>query len=303
MEKIEQAVLKTLAYRSVFNYPLTLKGVRRWLITDRTPALDKIASALNNLVKQEILGRQQGYYFLAGEENSIAQRQIKVKESLVKLGLARQVFSKISFLPTVKVVALTGAVAAGNAAADDDIDIMVICAQNSLWITRLILVLWLNIVGRRRKPKDKSYKDKICLNLFLDTTKLFLADGKRSLYSAYEILQARPLIDKNHSWLDFLKANDWIIKFIKPEYQRQLKKYRRQKSQQKGLLPSRLSLAVLSALFLLEPIAYLGQRVYMRNKKTTELVSRQQAFFHPQDASLWVMAKYKKRLKESGLKI
>ena len=97
---------------------------------------------------------------------------------------------------------------------------MVVTSADTLWLTRPLVILFLKALGLRRPtslPEHQSPRvsDKVCDNLWLDETALALPEVKRNLYTAHEVLQARPLFDRGNTHAKFILANPWT-KSISP---------------------------------------------------------------------------------------
>ncbi len=188
-------MFKTLAYADVFDYPLTASEVNLWLIKG-----DSLAPA------------KKGYYNLPGRENLIALRRRRRHFSQLKWPMAYRAAKILSFIPTIKLIAVTGALAMNNSDKNDDIDLMVVTSTNYLWLTRLLVLILLLPHLRGGRTDSSKVADKLCLNLWLDGTSL--AIKLRNLYIAHEICQAKPIIDRDHTYLKFIKANLWYKKFL-----------------------------------------------------------------------------------------
>ncbi|OIN88915.1 hypothetical protein COW80_03425 [Candidatus Beckwithbacteria bacterium CG22_combo_CG10-13_8_21_14_all_01_47_9] len=184
-------MFKTIAYADIFDYPLTASEVNLWLIKG-----DSLAPV------------KKGYYYLPGREGLIALRRHRERFSQLKWPMAYRTAKILSFIPSVKLVAVTGALAMNNADKNDDIDLMIITAKNRLWLTRLLASI---LLFSHLRHGQKIY-NKLCLNLWLDETNL--AIKQRNLYIAHEICQARSVLDRDGTYQKFIKANLWYKQFL-----------------------------------------------------------------------------------------
>lgn len=166
-----------------------------------------------------------------------------------------------------------------NAPVEDDIDFFVICAPGTLWTTRLMATTLLDVGGLRRKPGQTSVRDKICLNMFIDASKLTLPTKEQDIYAAHEIAQLKPLISKHQSYEAFVYANRWVKRFLPHAlvYKKPLSFKKKQMT-------------------LIESVSKHSQLFYMRKRKTTEQINRFMLRFHPQDARLGALLAFKQRL-------
>lgn len=210
MNQVSKAVLRTLAYADIFDYPLTEQEISKFLIT-------KLPVSAKALPGGQVTSKD-GFYFLAGREEIVAIRRRREQWSREKMTIARRLTDWLKLIPTIKMVAVTGALAMDNADKNDDIDLLIVTAKNRLWLTRLLTVFLTEIVARRRRPGDPpvggQVRDKICLNMFLDEDFLAVPKKERDLFSTHEVCQLRPLWSKDNCYQKFVIANLWVKKFL-----------------------------------------------------------------------------------------
>ncbi|MCJ7804824.1 hypothetical protein MUP35_03790 [Patescibacteria group bacterium] len=210
MNKIQTAILRTLAYADVFTYPLTLKELHRFLISQKTNS-QSLKKVLKTLKKISSNG---DYFFLKNKEKNIYLRRKRKKLSQGKWLLARKVASWLRLIPWIKMVAVTGNLAMDNAEQDDDVDLLIITAKKRLWLTRLLTNFLVEIVANRRRPGDQKVKDKICLNMFLDEKHLKLPVKEQNLFTAHEVCQLKPIWVKNQLYQRLVQENLWCQNFL-----------------------------------------------------------------------------------------
>ncbi|MEK7168938.1 MAG: hypothetical protein AAB778_02895 [Patescibacteria group bacterium] len=205
------------------------------------------------------------------------------KYSKKKLKLAKRAAILISKIPTVKFVGITGALAMNNAGRNSDIDLMIITKSGRLWMTRLLsyMAIWLNGY-KTRKPNQKNEKNKLCINLWMDENDLTWNKLDRNIYTAHEIAQIVPLVNKNNIYERFLRCNRWILNF----WPNSVKILRSKKTS------NFISIHLIS--WLMEKLAYNIQYLYMSRKITREVVTPTRAIFHPNDWGKIVLEKLNK---------
>lgn len=265
----------SIIYHDIFDYPLSSAELIKWV------AGKKVDIAIDGTT---LFVYKKGFFYLAGREGLVLRRTMRKRASKKKLQLAKAASRLLSKIPTVKAVCVTGALAMGNADEDSDIDLMIIAKKDTLWITRLISLFALKMFGfdvRRFGQKDE--KDKLCLNIWLDETSLAWEEERRSTYTAHEISQIKPLVNKDGSFDRFLQENSWI------------KDYWPNAAQTRGEAKKMNTRA--SFLSLLENIARRLQFKYMQDKRTREVVTKKKALFHPVDWGEIVATKLQNRLK------
>ena len=153
---MKQAVLRTLCYHNIFDYPLTLKEIHRFLIAKAQSkiSVNELQCEIKKLIKSKKIQESDGFYFLKGRMAIVKTRKERQRHSQEKLKIGQRAAHWLSFIPTVKMVALTGAVAMNNAKRSDDIDFLIVTGANRLWLTRALAVLLIELLGRRRKPRE-----------------------------------------------------------------------------------------------------------------------------------------------------
>lgn len=299
---MEKAILKTLVYADVFDYPLTSREVYKFLISDkpsRFVSVQKTLARISTDRKTLSADEKRYFYFLAGREELATLRKKRKKTSKKKLESARKIAGLLKIIPPIKLVGVTGRLAMENSDKADDIDFLVVTSTNRLWLTRLLTVFLLELLGKRRRPYETKVTDKICVNMLLDEQYLSLPAKERDLYTAHEIVQMRPLWDKDGTYEKFLKANEWVREYLPNSMGKDTRilgyKDTRRKKRKKFL-----SILVSQYLNICECLAQRLQFWYMKKHRTKEVVSSHRALFHPKSARGWVLREYEKRLTKSA---
>lgn len=303
----EEAILKTLAYHDIFDYPLTLEEIHKFLIGKKA-SLESIESEILNLLNAKKIVEYSSkevrslnssrlrsnnieLYSLQNRQKLFSLRKQRAKYSESKLKRAQLFSFLLSLIPNVKMVGISGALAMDNSKKSDDIDLMVICAKNTLWTTRLLANLLL--LPFKRDPQGKKIADRACLNLYLDESELKISP--QNLYIAHEICQMRPIFDRNKTYSQFIKSNHWIFKFL-PNWQPQEVVNSKWKMVNRKASPKKINSLFTINNLPIEKIFKSFQLWYMRSKISTERIGNTQLFFHPRDTEKSIMAEYKKRL-------
>lgn len=215
MEKLQKAILKTLAYADVFGYPLISKELYRFLIADEVFSSVSFRKAFTRInANEKRIDTNGKYFFLRGRKGVVSLRKKREKWSQNKLQIAQKVAKWLKTIPFIKMVAVTGNLAMNNSDKDDDIDLLIIAGKNRLWLTRFLTVLLVELVANRRRPGDKEVEDKICLNMFLDENHLEIPEKEQDLFSAHEVCQLKPIWHKGNTYQEFITQNQWYQKFL-----------------------------------------------------------------------------------------
>jgi predicted nucleotidyltransferase len=261
----------SIKYHDLFDYPLTFADLIKWKSAKQFP--------ISNLQ----FTNKQGFYFLEGREGLIYKRVLRKRISMKKFEIAKRASNILSFVPTVQMAAVTGSLAMENSSEDSDIDLMIITKKGTLWTTRVLSYLVLRTMHYvLRRPSDRSQKDKLCMNIWLDESDLVWKRSDRNIYTAHEIAQIVPLVNKNKNYERFLSLNKWIL-----DYWPNAVKIRNSKFEIRNKFEfSKFKyLNIVSDLVLRASnlVAFKMQHRYMKKKITRETITLTKALFHPQD--------------------
>lgn len=285
---LQRSILKTLVYADVFDYPLTFDQIWRFLISNKKVEKEKLREKMKSFSKW--VSFENGFYCLKKRTLIIQKKRNKYFYNEKKIKIARKISSYIKFFPTILLIGISGGLAMRNAKNNDDIDFFIITKKNTIWITRFILIIFLGILGVRRKRADIKVSNKVCLNMFMDETALKLPKNKQNLYTAHEVLQMQPIFEKKDIYNFFLAANIWTKKFLPNGINDTIVLRKNKKNNEKKLA---------DILFLFfEILAKRVQLWYMKKNRTTEIVSDKFLAFHPFDYKNKILTLYKERLNQ-----
>ena len=268
--------LYSLIYHDIFDYPLTLGELIKWEVGKR--------GKMKNY-DLTVKGPKNGFYFIQGRDGVVLKRLMRRRIAARKIKVANDAAKILNRISTIKMAAVTGALAMENASEGADIDFLIITRKGTLWTTRAIAFLTLSLIGfPLRRFGDKRQKDKLCLNMWLDEKASSWPKKDRNIYTAHEICQIIPLINKESAYEKFIWSNRWvkaywpnaikIRKFFKP-----ITNHPVRRSYASGIAGGR------SLITVFEPLARTLQFLYMRRKITREVVGKRKAIFHPHDWS------------------
>lgn len=212
MNEQDRLVFLTLAYSSCFSFALTKKEIIHRLAKDSQKikiSSKKIEKSLKKLMNKSLIQSDGEYFFL--KKRDLKNRLQRAKFVSIKQKEIENFVDLVKKVPFVKAVVLTGSTAVNNAQKDDDLDFMIICQHNTLWLTRFILIL---LTKLRNKRPEKENSNAWCFNLWLDEGDLIITEQRRSLYEAYEILQMNFVYDAANLKGRFLNANPWLSEYL-----------------------------------------------------------------------------------------
>lgn len=200
VESTGQAVLYTLAYSDVFDYPLTVGEIWRYLIGRQVPQ-EKVGVVLETLAGVETDGR---FYYLSGRAAITEIRRARADVAAQMWSRVGRYAATIAQLPFVRMVALTGALAVVNARANDDYDFLIVTEPGYLWLTRALVIA---LVVR----PSALWGDEICPNYFITADNL--AFHSRDLFTAHELTQMVPVVGQE-LYADLRARNAWVDAFL-----------------------------------------------------------------------------------------
>jgi len=204
LDHLGAAILCTVAYADVFDYPLTAVQIHRYLVGKAT-TLDTVRRALHaDRGAGAKLEQRDGYYVLPGRASLVDLRQRRTHVSTRMWPQAVRYAEAISRLPFVRLVALTGALTMDNVDADDDFDFLIVTEPGRLWLTRAI------VIGLVVKPAS-HWGNEVCPNYLLSERALAFQD--RNLYVAHELSQMVPLAGVD-LYRQIRDANAWTRRFL-----------------------------------------------------------------------------------------
>jgi len=276
---ISDSILATLAYHDIFNYPLNAKEIHKYLVKRKSSTIEIERNLKKLLISKKIILKNNLYSLSAS--NSLARtRNIRKKISIEKLKKAKRFARLLNIIPSIKLVAITGALAMENSQEQDDIDLMIITKSGKLWTSRLLANFIL--LPNKRTPNKGNAKDKACLNIFLDESHLKIY--AKNIYTAHEICQIIPLVNKENIYQKFIHTNSWVLKYLPNWNLTELNK--KVKKNKIGIIKTSIIEKSFKSL----------QLRYMKTKITTEKIGKKQLFFHPRDTENEILTKYKKKL-------
>jgi predicted nucleotidyltransferase len=271
-----KAIINTLGYRSIFKYSLSIYQLYTTLITETEIEPGKLENVLKDLVKKgKVKSRRERYY--APGFRPVGW-DIRAKASMEHLEDCQLAFKLLGSIPWVRMVSVTGSVAAFNADKNSDIDVFIVTTRNRIWITRFFTVLYLKIINKYRT--DASPEGKICPNIYVDENNMQWPENKRNTYIAQEIVMMHPVVNKDNTYFRFVSANKWVFKYAANFKVDIPHKYTGSKKKQSGLINS------------VENFARNMQIYYMKKHITTELTEKGFIHFKRDDWNDKVISKY-----------
>ncbi|TSA46276.1 hypothetical protein D4R52_00840 [bacterium] len=150
-----------------------------------------------------------GLFFLNGREQLVELRKARYKISFAHFRKARKYLKGLRFIPFLRCVAISGSQALLNSDAKSDIDLFIITDKNRIWLARMFVSLYFQVLGQRRHGGKIAAR--FCLNHYLALNALIEKD--RNLYTAVEYASLVPALGISE-FRNFLRQNHWITDYL-----------------------------------------------------------------------------------------
>lgn len=281
-KKCDFAIKKTLAYSSIFKYPLSFYQLSTFLLSKKSYDYDFFTKAVRRVVKKKHVRAKEGkFYHPSCKPVSWVIRKKYTKDLLDESQFG---FKMLKAIPWIKLLAVTGSVAAYNATKDDDIDLFVITEKNRVWLTRGFVILILKAINKYAQNGETNRK--FCCNLYIDESNLKWPQDKQSMYIAREIITMHPVINRDNTYFAFMKENMWLKEYF-CNFHITFAEVTQTKKVEKSRLINRL-----------EKTAKDLQMRYMKKKKTTEITRKDFIHFNKNDHTERVISEFRTLLKD-----
>src|SRR5688572_17900941 len=198
-DSLSRAVLQTVAYADVFDYPLTALEIHRYL-TGVYASVEAVGRALE---EDHLVMRVGNYFVLPAREEIVSIRVQREARSRKLLPRAIQYGRILGALPYVRMVALTGSLAVLNVSNVVDFDYMLVTAPGRLWTARAFAIA----LNRFTRVGGHT----LCPNLIISEN--ILEWPVQDLYSARELCQMIPITGLD-VYFRLMEANQWLRSFL-----------------------------------------------------------------------------------------
>ncbi len=221
LNNLERAVLRTIIYYDLFDYPLTANEIWKGLFKYQTD----LFLVINCLAKSENLKKyletRDGFYFLKARKEILNIRKKRRDYSIKKWTKALKAVKIIRFVPFLRAVFLCNSIPYFNAPEDSDIDFFIIIKSGYLWFSRFFITLLLHLTGIRRH--GRKIKDRICLSFYISTDNLDLKNlsYEQDIHFYYWLANFALIFDRNGAE-NFFQANLWLKEFLPQFFPQQI---------------------------------------------------------------------------------
>jgi hypothetical protein len=198
LNELERAIYSTVAYRDVFDFAPSLDEIHRflhWIRCERT----EVERAVSDGPLSSRLASDGRFYALRERAHLLQLRAPRQELAERFFPVALRYARYLANLPHVRMVGITGSLAARNVRADCDIDFMIVTDAGAMWRSRALAMV-LALIDR------KFGSGRLCPNFFLSVAAIGLE--RQSLYDAHELAQMIPLFGRD-TYAELRRANRW----------------------------------------------------------------------------------------------
>ncbi len=199
---LEAAILQTIAYADVFDYPLTAEEIYRYLV-GMPASRAAVRASLYSAPLSRLLVYGQGLFALPGRAALVALRRHRAEVARGMWARAVRYGRAMAALPFVRMVAVTGALAVNNVEPGADMDYLIVTEPGRLWLCRALIIVLVKLAARRG--------DVLCPNYLLSERALVFQE--RTLYTAHELTQMIPLAGLA-VYHRLRRLNGWTARFL-----------------------------------------------------------------------------------------
>lgn len=224
MNELEKSILKTVIYFDIFNYPMTVFEIWKYLYGFECELGDVVSCISNSDNIKRYIETKNGFYFLKGKKELIYSRKSKRDSSIAKIQMAKGVICFLRFVPFIRMIAISGSIGYFNVKEDSDIDIFIIIKDGHVWFTRFFITLFTHLLSKRRH--GKKIKNRICLNFYISDKAMdleYLAH-ENDVWFTYWFLTVSPIFDLG-VYENFYYSNKWVNKLSKNYIKHDVAKY------------------------------------------------------------------------------
>ena len=194
----ELAILKSVVYSSLFEYPLTSQEVAFILPRISLKGTEVVAIYRRSKALEAVVDFQNDCFHLRDRSRHVIKRQRREAFSRDVLMRHRRMLQWLGFLPFIRLSALSGSSAHLNMSEKGDIYLFVVTRGRRVWSTAVNILLVSRLFGCR---------EMVCFNYLVDDTHLALQE--RDVFSSKQLIHLRPLT--GDEWMMRLRAaNLWV---------------------------------------------------------------------------------------------
>lgn len=207
MQSIEISILKTAAYFDVFQYPLTKQEISYFM--DQQCDEYSLDITLGYLIDNEVLFKLGDFYSLSNDMQLLERRLKGNNAAFKELKKAKRTSAFLyRWFPFITGIGISGSLSKNVAHKHSDFDFFIITAENRLWISRTIFILFYHVACLF------GLKKRFCLNYLIDEEALEIEE--KNIFTATEV-STLLICDGRDVCQRFFDQNKWVENLM-PNY-------------------------------------------------------------------------------------
>jgi len=221
IKNIEQAIIATICYFDLFEYPLKKEEIWSWLYSPIRFSYSDFDQAMISEKVAKDIDSKEGYFFLKGKENLIEIRKDRLAISQKKWQIAKKGAGILRYIPFIRLICVCNTLAYDNAKKESDIDFFIVVKNNRLWLTRFLATVLLDLLRMRRK--GKRIQNKICLSFYVTEKAMNLESlliKPEDSHFAFWFSQFVPLLNRENTFEKLVSQNQWIKQYLPNAFQK-----------------------------------------------------------------------------------
>src|SRR3989344_3659857 len=219
---LRNSVLATIIYYDIFDYPLTLVEIHKYLVNPGRLSniqggigeikLSDIIDELDRLVDPGIINQKNGFYFLNGRNDLYELRIERDKISARKWKKFLRMAKYLALASYLRGVFASGSMTIDNTTEESDFDVLIIIRSGRLYTCRFFLWAVSSFLGIRRKKHQKIAPDKLCFNHYIADDSLYIPH--ESIFNAQTYASLKPAMIAPGLIDNFYHANLWLNNYV-----------------------------------------------------------------------------------------
>ena len=214
IHNLREAILATLSYFDIFNYPLTQDEVHHflWWPGASPQRLFAVVQELEHMYKAGMIDMRSGFFFLKGREENVRSRSQRFVRSIAQWRRAQKLFSTLTQVPFLRASALCNQFSLNNAKETSDIDVFIIAEKERIWSVRFLVTFFTWV--QRKWRHGTRVAGRFCLSFYLTNDSLDLRFMRKQPYDVYLVYWIATLAFVQGSSREFFAANGWVKEFL-----------------------------------------------------------------------------------------
>jgi hypothetical protein len=196
------AVLRALTYSDIFDYAPD-RATLYTALEEANISHARFEKTIEEMLAAGTIIADDDRCMLAGREALSAVWRRRQRQSVLKQQVALRYIRLIRYLPFIRMVAITGTLAAQSAEASDDIDLFLVTTPGRVWLARALTVAVVRLAALSRAT--------LCPNYLIASDALEVSE--RNLYAARELVQMQPIYGAA-CYHQFRLHNRWTLDYL-----------------------------------------------------------------------------------------